>query len=50
MWWSDWFIPLLFATGFLMICKGGWIGVILLWIIYLGNGIRISHRRKQKAS
>ena len=40
MWWSDWFIPLLFATGFFMICKGGWIGVILLWVIYLGNGIK----------
>ena len=40
MWWSDWFIPLLLVTGFLMICNGGWMGIIFLWILYLGNGIK----------
>lgn len=37
-WWSEWFLPLLIASGVLLIFKGGWMVTLLLWIIYLLNG------------
>ena len=39
-WWSEWFIPLLIASGVLLIFKGGVAVTILLWIVYIGNGVK----------
>ena len=39
-WWSEWFIPLLIASGVLLIFKGGVALIILLWILYLANGAK----------
>ena len=39
-WWSEWFIPLLIASGVLLIFKVGVAVTILLWIVYIGNGVK----------
>ena len=39
-WWSDWFIPLLFASGILLIFKDGLALTIILWFLYLGKGAK----------
>ena len=39
-WWSDWLISLLFASGILLIFKEGLPVTILLWIAYIGNGVK----------
>ena len=39
-WWTEWFIPLLVASGFLLICKGGFMYTILLWGLYLLIGYK----------
>ena len=39
-WWSDWFIPLLVASGILLIFKSGIMLSILLWVCYLSNGVK----------
>ena len=39
-WWSEWFVPLLIASGVLLIFKGGIAVIILLWILYIGNGAK----------
>jgi len=37
-WWTDWFIPLLVASGVLLIFNGGWALTAMLWAMYLLNG------------
>ena len=36
-WWSEWLIPLLVASFFLMAVKSGWFLILFLWLLYLGN-------------
>jgi hypothetical protein len=37
-WWTDWIIPLLFASGILLIVNGGIALTILLWFFHLRSG------------
>ena len=39
-WWTDWFVPLLIASGVLLIFNGGWVMILFLWILYLSNGTK----------
>ena len=37
-WWTDWFVPLLVASGVLLIFNGGFVLTAVLWAMYLLNG------------
>lgn len=37
-WWTEWFIPLLVASGVLLIFNGGYLLTAMLWAMYLLNG------------
>lgn len=37
-WWTDWLIPLLVASGVLLIFNGGFVLTAVLWGMYLLNG------------
>ena len=45
-WWSDWLIPLLITSMGLLIFKGGFILIILLWFFYLLIGYRSISKSK----
>ena len=44
IWWTEKRIPLLMATGFLLICRGGLIMTVILWGLYLYDGWKTIQR------
>lgn len=43
-WYTDWFVGLLIVSGFCLICKGGWLATVALWILYLSKGWKDIHQ------
>lgn len=40
-WWSEWKILVLPLSAFLLICKGGFLYIYLVWSVYLANGWKV---------